>query len=270
MSGWLNGQPVSALPLADRAIHYGDGHFTTLAIRQGRLLLWPQHRLRLQLAGERLGIGFEDWSGLEQQLQQRAQAMPNSLLKIMLTRGETPRGYYAPSSQPNLLVQQQAWPEPDPSRDQVIRVRLCQWRLSDNPQLAGLKHLNRLDQVMARREWQREFDEGLVRDQAGRVVEAISANLFVLSQGHWLTPPVDRAGVDGIMRQYLLDALPRWGYRVREQELWPEQLQQADELLLTNSLIGIWPVAVFEQQRFDCQQGRQLKSRLETELAWRG
>jgi 4-amino-4-deoxychorismate lyase len=161
---------------------------------------------------------------------------PRGVLKLVLTRGEGGRGYAPPvDAAPLLLVSVHDAPAraPDP-----LAVRWCRTRLAIQPRLAGLKHLNRLEQVLARGEWVGdEFFEGLMLDTDGRVVGATAANLFVRSDGRWLTPPVHRCGIAGTMREWCLATLP-----AAEAEIAPEQVETAEALFLCNAVRGILPV----------------------------
>jgi len=133
-----------------------------------------------------------------------------------------------------------------------VAIRFCATPLSANPVLAGIKHLNRLEQVLARAEWQAsEIAEGLMADEQGRVVEGTMSNLFVVSSGELWTPPVDRSGVAGVMRALVLDIALRQGIPARVREIRRPDLERADALFLTNSLIGIWPVRRLERWEYD-------------------
>jgi 4-amino-4-deoxychorismate lyase len=133
-----------------------------------------------------------------------------------------------------------------------VSVRYCATPISANPVLAGIKHLNRLEQVLARAEWQDpEIAEGLMTDADGRVVEGTMSNLFVVSAEGLSTPPVDRSGVAGVMRGLVLDLAVQLGLPVRVCEIRRSDLQRADVLFLTNSLIGLWPVRQLEHRIYD-------------------
>ena len=131
---------------------------------------------------------------------------------------------------------------------QGIRLRWCQQRLAIQPVLAGLKHSNRLEQVLARREWQQDYQEGLMCDTEGYVVEGTASNLFIYSDGQWLTPALDRCGVAGTMRQQIMAWLAEKGQLVLEQRLTVEQVAEAEHLLVCNAIIGFWPVAELDSE----------------------
>jgi len=130
-----------------------------------------------------------------------------------------------------------------PWREQGIAVRLCEIRLSDQPVLAGLKHCNRLEQVLARREWdEARIAEGLLLDARGALVCGTMTNVFVVRHGTLLTPRVDRCGVAGTIRETILSAAPAAGIAATEDALRPADLETADEAFVTNAILGVCPV----------------------------
>jgi 4-amino-4-deoxychorismate lyase len=138
---------------------------------------------------------------------------------------------------------------PDPAHS--WRVRLCRHRHGDNPALAGIKHLNRLDQVLARAEWEQEHDEGIMLDQSGQVVSGTMSNLFLQQDGELLTPPIARAGIEGVVRRLLIDCARRVGEAVRIEPVGLARLHAADALYLCNSLLGVVRVARLEDRDYD-------------------
>ena len=172
----------------------------------------------------------------------------SSDLKLILTRGDSQRGYGAsPGALPRRILQASpaaAYPEANGLHG--IKLFDCATRLAEQPLLAGLKHLNRLEQVMARSEWQDPAcAEGLMRDTSGRVIEGVFSNLFMVRDGVLLTADLSRCGVAGVMRAALLAEAGRLGIPCHVTDISLAQLQQADELFLCNSVYGIWPVRAF-------------------------
>lgn len=230
----------------DRGLLYGDGLFETLCVRGGRIRLLERHLQRLTRSCERLGITAPATESLRAELVSAAQTQGDGILKLIVTRGAGGRGYRpAPDMQPSLRLTRHGLPDYPPEwRREGIRVRWCETRLGRNPALAGMKHLNRLEQVMARREWSDPaIVEGLMRDSDGNVVEGTMTNLFCVADGRLQTPRLDACGVAGVMRAWLLDAAAALGLEARETTLSPAELEAADELLLCNSVAGIWPVS---------------------------
>jgi 4-amino-4-deoxychorismate lyase len=195
----------------------------------------PEH----QLVAEALGL---------------SQGIDRAVLKLILTRGEGGRGYRPPSpAHPRRILRLTPWPDyPEGWRSAGVRVRYCQTRLGHQPLLAGLKHLNRLEQVLARSEWsETDVAEGLMLDIDGRVVEGTQTNLFALLDGRLVTPPLERCGVAGVVRRLVLESARALGLRVVEEVLDPARLATAEASFLTSSLVGIWPVREVAGVAFD-------------------
>ncbi|MEC9313511.1 MAG: aminodeoxychorismate lyase [Pseudomonadota bacterium] len=241
----INGQPDNRIPVTDRGLQYGDGLFETLAFRHGKLEYLNAHLQRLMRGCERLGIGFADRDKLEVELATVcAQTAEDSVIKIMITRGSGGRGYKAPNeAEPLRIISSHPMPEYPESCQQGITVRLCQHRLGINPGLAGIKHLNRLEQVLARSEWEDDnIREGLMLDINNKLVEGTMTNLFMVYNGQLITPAIDENGIEGVMRAEVIKLAGRLEIPVTETALTLTDLKQADEIFLTNSIIEIWPV----------------------------
>lgn len=260
---WVNGRPARVLDVADRGLAYGDGLFETLAVRQGLPRLLDFHLDRLEEGARRLVLWAPDRRRLAQELRQRAAEMVHGTLKLILTRGPGPRGYRPPEpvrQRPTLILgawpgirparQSDDWGDPVPPRLTGIRVRLCRTRASRNPATAGLKTLNRLEQVLARAEWSDPaIAEGLMLDEAGCLVGGTMGNLFLVHQGRLLTPAVDQAGVAGVMRRAVLAAAPSLGLPVAVGQFTLAALAAAEEVFLTNALRGLQPVVEVDDRR---------------------
>lgn len=233
---------VSAL---DRGLAYGDGLFETIRVLHGKAPLWSRHMARLREGCARLGLPAPDARQLEAECTQVAAGVADAVVKIVLTRGLGERGYApAPEAAPTRIVA--AFPAPVVPPDWYadgIRVRCCALRLAAQPRLAGIKHLNRLEQVLARAEWSDAgVVEGLMFDREGNLVSATAANVFVGLDGGLSTPPVENCGVAGVLRAALLEALPR----VRVRTIAKEELMRADEMFLASSVRGALPVRDFD------------------------
>lgn len=246
----INGQPDNRIPVTDRGLQYGDGLFETLAFRHGELEFLEAHLARLMLGCERLNIAFTDLDKLKIELVTLcAQTAEDSVIKIMLTRGSGGRGYKAPAdAEPVRIVSSHPMPEYADSCQSGITVRLCEQRLGINPTLAGIKHLNRLEQVLARSEWDDEnIREGLMLDNKDNLVEGTMSNLFLVRAGQLLTPPIIDNGIAGIMRAEVMNLAKQLDIPVIETELRLDDLGTADEIFLTNSIIQIWPVIALSE-----------------------
>ena len=244
MLTWIDGRPDAELPVADRGLAYGDGLFETIAVRNGRAALLPHHLARLEDGLRRLAIDV-DVTQVEAELSAFAAELHTGVAKLLITRGDGLRGYAAPqpSRARRILLGNPLPAYPTSNAESGIRLFPCATRLAEQPLLAGLKHLNRLEQVLARNEWQDSaFAEGLMRDVSGRVVEGVFSNLFLVRDGALFTPALSRCGVAGVMRAQVLALAAREGIAVQVCDIAYEELLSADEVFLCNSLYGIWPV----------------------------
>lgn len=236
---------VAALAPGNRGLAYGDGLFETMRAHRGALPWWDAHWARLAHGGARLGIALPDETFVRAQAGALFADGGAGVLKLLVVRGGAARGY-APVAGAAPAWQLSRHPLPEAPPPAGLRLHWCETRLALQPALAGLKHCNRLEQVLARAESDAAgCDEGLVRDTDGNVVSATSANLFVLREGCWRTPPVDRCGVAGTCRAHLLPALG-----ATEARLSVEDVEGADAVVLCNAVRGILPVASLGSRRW--------------------
>lgn len=250
----LNGIPADQIPLTDRGLHYGDGLFETLAIVESVPQYWDRHMARLERGEKALGFPITDKSLLRREANSLIQSTPRSVLKILITRGSGGRGYRPPeTSEPRRILSLHGWPDyPDQWYRDGINLRICRARWSRNKQLAGLKHLNRLEQVLARREWSdQSIAEGLMLDERGRVISGTQSNLFLVHNGVLITPDLTHSGIAGIMREVVIEMAPHLGVQIQIEQIHLEQVKEADALFVTNSLLGLCPVASMEAQVYD-------------------
>ncbi|MBJ2242451.1 MULTISPECIES: aminodeoxychorismate lyase [Pseudomonas] len=244
MRSWVDGQPADAVPLKDRGLAYGDGLFETLAVKAGQPVLLDRHLQRLDEGCRRLAL-VADQALIRNELLAYAAALGDGVLKLILTRGDSLRGYGINAGAPVRRILQGSPPATYPPAHGSSGVRLfpCVTRLSEQPLLAGLKHLNRLEQVLARAEWQdADHAEGLMLDMSGRVIEGVFSNLFLVDNGQLLTADLSRCGVAGVMRAELLARAEALGLVTTVTDISLAQLQRADEVFVCNSVYGIWPV----------------------------
>ena len=242
----IDGRADGMLAPLERGLHYGDGLFETIACLEGRPRLLGRHLERLAHGCERLGIGFPGREALGREILAVAGEAQRAVVKVLLTRGAAvARGYaVAGSERPTRVTLRYRWESEDPAlaRDGV-RVRIAQLRLGENAHLAGLKHLNRLEQVEARREWSDpDIAEALMFSSSGRLVSGVMSNVFLVEAGRVRTPRLDRCGVAGIMRAAVLRAAARLGIAAGEAALEAGDLARAHEIFLTSALIGVRPV----------------------------
>lgn len=252
MQTWINGQPAEGIALADRGLAYGDGLFETIKVRDGRAVLLERHLVRLQEGCQRLMIPC-DLQVLRSELLAYMQQLGNGVCKLILTRGAGQRGYAMPDPcMPQRILQASSLPQwPVAYAQQGIQLFTCQLRLSAQPVLAGLKHLNRLEQVLARAEWSDPaYAEGLLLDKQERVVDCVFSNVFIVQDQQLLTPELSRNGVAGVMRAELLARAEAAGIDVQVKDITVQKMLQADEVFTSNSLYGIWPVRGYAAQHW--------------------
>ncbi|WP_447855412.1 aminodeoxychorismate lyase [Enterobacter sp. WI-ESBL-E8] len=253
----INGLEQDALPASDRAIQFGDGCFTTARILDGNVCLLEAHIRRLRHGCETLMIPFTHWDTLHQEMCRLASGKQSGVLKVIITRGSGGRGYSAASClSPTRILSVSACPAHYSRwRDEGVTLTLSPIRLGRNPMLAGIKHLNRLEQVLIRTHLeQTDADEALVLDSEGFITECCAANLLWRQGREVFTPLLDQAGVNGIMRQFCLEQLARSGFRVVEVSAGEAALQTADEVVICNALMPVVPVRAYGQQRWSSRE----------------
>lgn len=245
----VNGVPDDAVCVRDRGFTYGDGLFESVRFVAMQAPLWSRHMRRLHESCRRLHMPLPDAGQLWREALEAVGDMPHAVLRITLTRGSGSRGYAPPASpQPTRVVAAFDLPSmPEAVHAQGIRMCVCRTRLAEQPLLAGMKHLNRLEQVLARAEWDDPaIAEGLLCDTHGRVVSATMANLFAVIDGEPVTPRVDRCGIAGVARAEVLAVHPS----IRVADLALDALHGASEVFLGSSVRGIVPVRMLGEWRY--------------------
>ena len=249
----INGQATDHISARDRGLHYGDGLFETLAVIDGRCPLWDRHMQRLQNGCQRLQLPIPDLAMLQAEAKSLIENKTRAVLKLIISRGEGGRGYrYPQPTQTTRIIMQHPWPDyPAQNWQEGVQVRFCNTTLARQPQLAGLKHLNRLEQVLARNEWQdTEIAEGLMQDENGNVIEGMISNVFMVQNDILFTPDLSHCGVAGIMRDIILELADTEGITISITNISWQQLLKADEIFLSNSLIGLWPIKHLHGQNY--------------------
>ena len=254
----LNGQSADNIDLLDRGLHYGDGLFETIAVINGQPLCLDKHLQRLLSGCGRLKLEFNDAELLESEINSICKNIDRAILKITVTAGVGGRGYNRSSSElkPTRLLAIHPWPDyPDNYSSQGIQVHLCSSRLGHNPGLAGIKHLNRLEQVLARNEWDdANTMEGLMLDIDDNVIEGTMSNLFLVYPNKKLiTADVSLCGIEGIVRQYILDHCAELVYTSDVKKLSLDEVYAASEMFFCNSVAGIMPVRHLADHEFPAQ-----------------
>ncbi len=248
----INGQCGDSIAVLDRGLQYGDGLFETIAFIHGNAPLWDRHMARLAAGCMALVLPQQDASRLAHEARQLLQSddalSGRHVVKIIITRGEHGSAYFPREGEATRILYRRDWPQ---RVQQGIDLLRCQTRLATGSPFAGLKTLNRLEQVIAAAEIKKAgFQEGLLCDADGFMVEALMSNLFWLKQGVLYTPLLDRCGVSGVMRAEVIEQAEHFGMRVRKVRETPEVLMSAQAMFLSNAL-GLTAVREFSGRRMD-------------------
>ena len=243
----VNGVIGAQVSPLDRGFMYGDGVFETCNLQNAKIPLWDFHKERLLFSGSQLRIPLAiDVLGSQVKALVSNSGAIDAVVKVTVTRGQGGRGYKMPEPvQPTVVIG--IFPNPGyPASYFVegITARLCKQRLGRNTSLAGLKHLNRLEQILARAEWNEDsIAEGIMFDSDNQLIEGVFSNIFVAKNGVLYTPDLSQAGVSGIMRRLIVEQIaPQAVLPVFVCNLGLAELATADEIFMCNSLYGIWPV----------------------------
>jgi 4-amino-4-deoxychorismate lyase len=256
MNKWVvNSAGASILDPGDRGLAYGDGLFETIAVRNSACRFLDEHLTRLLTGCRQLHIPPPDSVQLVTSIDEliRTECCTNGVIKIIVTRGNGPRGYaFDPTTSEATVAIGVTSAEPYIPSAEGVSVRDCTTTVSRNNALAGIKTLNRLPQVMARAEWQDDhFAEGLMSDDRGNLISGTMSNLFIVRDNEIWTPPVTEAGIAGVMRGKILESAETMNIKVTQRYFSKPDINGACEVFLSNSLIGIWPVKQFEEHSFN-------------------
>jgi 4-amino-4-deoxychorismate lyase len=246
----VNGSAAQQVSPYDRGLHFGDGVFETIACRQRRPRFLALHLQRLQLGCERLRLQAPDFDEIATEVRTLAHEVNKAIVKVVLTRGAAvARGYgFTGGEKATRITFRHGWPpETQTGSQDGVRIRTAQLRLGENPTLAGLKHCNRLEQVLARSEWtDPAIAESLLYSSSGRLISGTMTNVFIVKGSQLRTPRLDVAGVAGVMRRVVLREALNAGIAAQEGMLDATDVSAAEELFLTNARIGIWPVRALD------------------------
>jgi 4-amino-4-deoxychorismate lyase len=263
----VNGKPGNLISIRDRGLLYGDGVFRTFVASNGKAQQWPLHYRKLQHDCTALGIECPDETLLSAELDRLLAQHPDGVVKLIVTRGEGTRGYAPPAAaEPTHLWDVSPMPGfPAEWTTHGIKVRLCQLRLGHQKHLAGIKHLNRLENVLAAAELNdaqqpdsqshspqspdSKVAEGLLMDTAGNIIEGIRSNLFLVSKGKLVTPDLSRCGVKGVQRERVMAWATQHKMPLQVRNIGLDEVLRADELFVVNSVIGLWSINELEQRR---------------------
>ena len=263
----INGNPIDEISIYDRGLQYGDGLFETIAVQDGEFLCWQDHIERLIKGCERLNIPRPDQTLLKSEASSLINSTKRCITKIIITRGRGGRGYALPEScNSTRIISVYPWPDyPDENSITGINTRICSYRYSRNPALAGIKHLNRLEQILARSEWSdTSVSEGFVMDQDENIIEGTMSNLFYVTNNTLCTPDLTHSGVAGVIRKKIIKLASELDIETSIKNTSLELLNNANEIFICNSLIGIWPVKTIAEKGFTVgEKTKQLKQILQ-------
>lgn len=241
----VNGKQSDLISIRDRGLLYGDGVFRTLRVSGAIALQWPLHYQKLQHDCSVLGIPCPEFSLLSAELGNLTSIHPDGVVKLIVTRGQGARGYAPPVHPKTVHIWDiAALPDyPAGLAKYGVKARLCDLRLSKQPRLAGIKHLNRLENVLAAAESNDTgIAEGLLMDEDGNIIGGTRSNLFLVSRGELITPDLSRCGVAGVQRDRVMTWAAQHNMVLRVRDVGLDELLHADESFLVNSVIGLWPI----------------------------
>lgn len=243
MNTLINGVPCDTISVNDRGLLYGDGVFRTMLFRDGKISLWHRHYARLLKDCNTIDLPCPAESLLQEDLALLDSS--DGVIKIIVTRGVAQRGYAAPRSPATtrILTLSPHACFPESFSNSGVRLHLCKTRLGHQPRLAGVKHLNRLENVLAAGEWDDpDIAEGLLLDESGYVIEGTRSNIFMVKDSALITPDLSRCGVSGVQRERIVEWAKLQGIVCKSRNISLDSLLEADEIFIVNSVIGLWPV----------------------------
>ena len=250
----VNGKPGDVISVQDRGLQFGDGVFETIAVKSGELLCRKAHFDRLEAGCRHLSIVCPDRNLLERETDRLCKSLDSAVLKVVVTRGTGGRGFQPPEniSANRILTVHKRPVYPSAYYNEGIESYICRRRITHHPDLAGIKHLNRLDQVLLRQEIAATpYPEGVVLDLYDNVIEGSMSNIFMVKQGKLITPDLARCGIAGVIRKSIIELNEMTGAESGIRTIKLEELYEADEVFYCNSLIGIWPVRRMDHKRYN-------------------
>jgi len=251
----VNGINSTQISVDDRGLLYGQSVFETIAVLNGQACLLDLHIKRLRLGCEVLGIPV-DVDLLIKEIEHLISNSHKLVLRVTITMAAGGRGYLNPENpESTRVLSLHEYPtHPTTHWEEGVKLGTAAIRLAHQPALAGIKHGNRLEQVIARSEWRDTWHEALLLDQLGNVIEATQSNVFAIKDNQLLTPSLEAAGVAGVMREFVITNAYKLGLSVKTMSLSVDDIEAADEVFLTNSVIGLWPVNRFNTRLYNSQE----------------
>ncbi|QPB83820.1 aminodeoxychorismate lyase [Pseudoalteromonas rubra] len=244
----------------DRGLNYGDGFFTTVRVCEGKLDRWEGHLQRLKQCASALYFPVLDLNTLSEHCEIAAREINDGVLKVVITRGEGGRGYGLPDEpQLTTLLSSSAYPAHYENwREKGVSLALSDVRLGHQPLLAGLKTLNRLEQVLIKQNAAtKQADDVLVMDLQGEVIESSAANILICKDKRWYTPDLSHCGIQGVFLSSLQMYNP-----IETASMDLAFVYAADAVYLCNSLMGLVPVRQIDHLQFSLSKAQALASEL--------
>jgi len=262
----INGKDCDQIEIFDRALQYGDGIFETIPIQNRKILCIDEHLDRLEKGCERIKISIPDKSIIKNEISSLIDTNDQAVIKIIISRGQGERGYKIPDNiKPTRIIS--IFPWPDYSKEfskSGIKTKVCSYRYSNNSVLAGVKHLNRLEQILARGEWSdNDIAEGIVMNSDNYVIEGTMSNIFCITDKILHTPDLSLCGIEGIVRDKIINLSNKFGFKIEIKKITLDFLLNAEEIFMCNSLIGIWPVNSIDGKLFlEHKETEKIKNKL--------
>ena len=249
----INGKFVDELAAHDRGLHYGDGLFETITVENMQLLCWDEHLKRLERGCIKLNIAVPDKNLLKNEASALINTESQGVIKIIISRGQGGRGYkILENIAPTRIISLYPWSyQYDQNSSSGVKTRICKYRYAKNQLLAGIKHLNRLEQILARSEWNdNSIAEGIVMDSENYIIEGTMSNIFCIIGKTLYTPDLSACGIEGIVRGKIIELASNLKFNVEIKKMPLEFLMNAEEIFMCNSIIGVWPVNIIDETKF--------------------
>jgi len=253
----INEANSGSISLTDRGLNYGDGFFTTAKVINEKVEHWHFHKLRLIECQNRLGFPELNFADLEATISKLCLNQKLSVLKVLITRGNGGRGYAQPLEQkPVIVISLLPYPNNySELKAKGITLEVSSIKLGFQPLLAGMKTLNRLEQVLIKQELSTKYwSEAIVLDLNDNVIETSIANIIYYINGQWHTPKLDQAGIKGVYREYLSSKIP-----LIESRVTLDEIKTAKAIFCCNSLMGFVPIKSIQNTYFDLELALKLQ-----------
>ena len=251
----INGKLTNKISVEDRAVQYGDGVFETIAVKENLMGFWKEHYQRLSKGCKVLKIKCPSELFLKKEISKFVKKIKKNkfILKIIISRGIGGRGYNPPKkAKPTRILGAYNWPDyPKANFKKGIKMDVCKTRIATQPFLSQIKHLNRLEQIIARSEWQaKNISESIMLDFNENVIEGTMSNIFGVKKNIFYTPNIKFSGIEGIMRGVILKLLKKNKKKYMIKKIMLKELLKFDEVFVCNSIFGIWPVIKISKKKF--------------------